>query len=1026
MRPISLLGILAFSLTSFSAQAAITFTGVADKTKYIDTLTFTVVADNTANTTTTATLDGVSLPVGVAKTLNQRFDRSFHQIVATSRDNTTNAVVDTKTVRFVIRDTERMAGSDPGSEDGIPPHTPYKTVNDAPSAFAGQTFKVIAPAAWPANLPVPMAVKLVNGSNETVRLNGLVTFSGFSGTTAQLRRGWGSVVAPAKTTAGAVSVGGAVAGLASSPTINIEAAPVFTDVTGTISANTTWPANSRINIPSGGLTVAVGVTLTIGEGTIVKVYSGNGTAGTAAEITVNGSMVINGTEANPCAFVPATPGGLWGGIELQNSAALVDAKWTLFHSSGEEQNWFGTHSGYTTHKNQQALFINAGTLASGALTGSHVKLTDCFCFSLGGQLMNSKARTWVDFTRVLVQRAVTCGEQNDCKVTIDRSALMEFPGESETFADADNDAIYLTSGDLSITNTIIGFTKDDGVDSGGNGGASPFGTIDPATGTTTTRYVSTNNWYEGTYHEGNSLSGTRNVYFTGCVFLNCGQGVEDGYSSSGTTDGPNAIVDNCLFSNNMVGVRWGDNYGNGYSYNGSMEVKNSLLLNSLYKDAFSGEWNTGTARAYDWVYETTATNTFGKQYFNVHDNYISQPDALHHPTNTTWNPANPVHNALIEPFMPVPGSNVGVAISTFQTQQSDTSAYAGTFTARLSSFSSKQVAVGWAVFGKTDPLAEAETSLASGTLTFQPGDTLETFTATVPTPGNYGLIRVALGNPVNAEVTGEQVYVKLPAGAVATNYFVYGSGGKPSTSTVGTLGSAWKAKTDFTSTTLAAFVTASGSTWKNEGFDDSSWATIRTQTGFGDDDENEPYTVVDYDTTTGGTQIGPVVLFRQTFTVPSVAALASVTGEVKSDDGAVVYINGTEVFRSPNVAASLTAYATVGIASAPADNLTAALTVPLNLLHNGVNTIAVSVHQYNNTTSDSTFDLKLTGSPAVSTPPLALNFGKSGSQPVMWWFGPNDVLEHSTDLTNWFPMPVTGSPVSIIPSGTKEFFRLKR
>ena len=231
------------------AFAAITFTGIADKGKYTDTITFTVVADTTANTTTTATLDGVALPVGVAKTISDRMQRCYHEVAATSRDNTTNAVVSTALVRFVLRDTERLAAAagttNPGTEDGIPPHTPYKTVNDAPSAFAGQTLKVIAPAAWPVNLPVPMAVKLVGGTNETVRLGGLVTFSGFPGTTAQMRRGWGSVVAPAKTTAGAVAVGGTVGVATANPTINIEAAPVFTNVTGTIAANTTWPANSR-------------------------------------------------------------------------------------------------------------------------------------------------------------------------------------------------------------------------------------------------------------------------------------------------------------------------------------------------------------------------------------------------------------------------------------------------------------------------------------------------------------------------------------------------------------------------------------------------------------------------------------------------------------------------------------------------------------------------------------------------------------------------------------------------------------
>lgn len=58
-----------------SADAAITFTGIPDKGKYIGTVTFTVVPDATANTTTTALLDGVALPVGVVRTLALRPER---------------------------------------------------------------------------------------------------------------------------------------------------------------------------------------------------------------------------------------------------------------------------------------------------------------------------------------------------------------------------------------------------------------------------------------------------------------------------------------------------------------------------------------------------------------------------------------------------------------------------------------------------------------------------------------------------------------------------------------------------------------------------------------------------------------------------------------------------------------------------------------------------------------------------------------------------------------------------------------
>ena len=89
--------------------------------------------------------------------------------------------------------------------------------------------------------------------------------------------------------------------------------------------------------------------------------------------------------------------------------------------------------------------------------------------------------------------------------------------------------------------------------------------------------------------------------------------------------------------------------------------------------------------------------------FAVHNNYLSQPDALHHPTNTTWNAA--AHGSLLAPFMPVPGSNVGVAISSYAAAQSGTAAYPGSFTARLSTFSSQPVTVSWAVQARPTRLA---------------------------------------------------------------------------------------------------------------------------------------------------------------------------------------------------------------------------------------------------------------------------------------------------------------------------------
>ena len=161
--------------TALTSRAAI---GIApatfDKQKFSNTVTFTVTADASA-ATTTATLDGVPVAVGSPVTVTAV---SYHELKAESR-TAGNVLVDAQTRRFIVHDSTRA-----GSEDGIPPHTPFMSVPDAPSAFIGKTLKVSAPAAWPVGMPVPVAVLLRDGADENVRLNGVVKFGGFPQTTA--------------------------------------------------------------------------------------------------------------------------------------------------------------------------------------------------------------------------------------------------------------------------------------------------------------------------------------------------------------------------------------------------------------------------------------------------------------------------------------------------------------------------------------------------------------------------------------------------------------------------------------------------------------------------------------------------------------------------------------------------------------------------------------------------------------------------------------------------------------------------
>src|SRR5438045_4410502 len=113
-----------------------------------------------------------------------------------------------------------------------------------------------------------------------------------------------------------------------------------------------------------------------------------------------------------------------------------------------------------------------------------------------------------------MQRATSAGEFTGASFRVNDSAFIEVPDDSSNFVDGDNDAIYLVSGNHGFTNTLFGWTKDDGVDSGGDG----VGTLN---------YQSC--WFESIFHEGNSLSGSKTVFHHDSVFLDCGQGLEDGY-----------------------------------------------------------------------------------------------------------------------------------------------------------------------------------------------------------------------------------------------------------------------------------------------------------------------------------------------------------------------------------------------------------------------------------------------------------------------------------------------------------------
>ncbi|MBY0503203.1 MAG: metallophosphoesterase [Bryobacteraceae bacterium] len=148
-----------------------------------------------------------------------------------------------------------------------------------------------------------------------------------------------------------------------------------------------------------------------------------------------------------------------------------------------------------------------------------------------------------------------------------------------------------------------------------------------------------------------------------------------------------------------------------------------------------------------------------------------------------------------------------------------------------------------------------------------------------------------------------------------------------------------------------------GTAWRAPGFSDAAWPSGAAQLGYGDGDERS---VVGYGPNANAKYI--TTYFRRGFTVANPAQLGQLTLRLLRDDGAAVYVNGVEVYRSNLPAGALTAATLATTAIAGADETTF-LTVALNpaLLTAGANVVAVEIHQASATSSDISFDLELTG-----------------------------------------------------------------
>ncbi|MCZ6794247.1 MAG: hypothetical protein O7J95_11610, partial [Planctomycetota bacterium] len=703
-----------------------------------------------------------------------------------------------------------------------------------------------------------------------VGVNGRVHLDEVPEETIRLLRGVGSLFLPAANEPGLRTYTAGIHGLSAVRSVEIEASTDWTTVSGAIDAPTDWGDDARIHV-EGDLAVAAGATLRVGAGSVVRI-------GPGVDIVVDGTLVVEGSRERPVLFTPEDRGAPWGGLLLRNASSLLEMTGTVLTGSGANPRWFRDvpDSGSSHRKEQSLVYLSGGARAT---------LTDCYLLDNRGQAGHGED-AFLTMTRCLVQRCITAGQFNRGAVTLNDCALVEFPGADVPFADDDNDALYLTGGAHVLTDTLIGWALDDGVDAGSG-----------SAGSVEVRGC----WIESCYHEGLAWSEGRLATVSDTVVINCGQGIECGFGS------PDVTVERTLSTANLVGARFGDNYD--WNYNGFLRVTTSFLLYNR-RDVWGRAWD-------DWSEHLSQ--------MDVQANALSATDPSF-PDNSLWQPGTDA--ARLAPFLPSAGTIVGVGLAV-RAAVLDVDRAADGVPVRLSRFTTQPVAVDYEVESRGEVLVTDQ-------LEFPPGSSVQVIPLAGPLLENRDAVRVRLTGATGAEITGRREVQFLRRRVLIAS------------------GSLWKYLDDGTD---------QGTAWRERAFDDSAWASGRAELGFGDDDEA---TVIQ-----GGPGDArfPTLYFRKSFDVPDARSLDRLLVRLRRDDGAVVYLNGVEVFRSNmpegEITFSTRASDTQG-GSEEEDFVDEE--VSASVLEPGRNVVAVEVHQASATSSDVSFELELQATPLPFDP----------------------------------------------------------
>ncbi len=205
----------------------------------------------------------------------------------------------------------------------------------------------------------------------------------------------------------------------------------------------------------------------------------------------------------------------------------------------------------------------------------------------------------------------------------------------------------------------------------------------------------------------------------------------------------------------------------------------------------------------------------------------------------------------------------------------------------------------------------------------------------------------AISGTANSATTRSVAINGKPGTWTATNGTWQSGGASGITESLVSAGSEWKYLDNGSN---------QGTAWYSPGFDDSTWRSGKAELGYGDNDEA---TVVNSGPA-GSRYI--TTYFRKSFTAIKARQYFTLRLRMVCDDGAVVYLNGVEVLRA-NMPSGVVSYRTLASTNLGGADESAFNSYDISpaSLQEGMNVLAVEVHQNNTGSTDISFNLALEG-----------------------------------------------------------------